>query len=131
MTRYNKFALAPGDLAGNWQSGGNQMAQWYDEVTGLHVGGTLAASSAVFALAPDGTYSSVHNGATGAVIGGMDTFQQEFRGSYRAAPWQLTFGNRYQGREDSFDAHFQAVRGGRLLYLNNNRGETYLLVKTK
>jgi hypothetical protein len=39
--------------------------------------------------------------------------------------------NRYQGKTEKFDAHFQAVRGGRLLFLNDNKGGSYLLVKIK
>jgi hypothetical protein len=131
MTRYNRFAVSPGDLTGTWQSGGSQGVQWYDGVTGLYAGSTLAASSAVFSFEPDGRYSSIHNGATGAVVGAMSSFQQEYRGTWGAGNWQLSLSHRYLERDDNFDAHFQAVRGGRLLYLNNNRGENYLLVKIR
>jgi len=131
MTRYNKFAVVPKDLTGTWQSGGSQTTQWYNEVTGFYTGATLASSSAVFTFAANGNYSSVHNGASGAVVGGMNTFQQKYNGKFSVSNWQVTVTNRYQGKTDPFDAHFQAVRGGRLLYLNNNRGENYLLVKTK
>lgn len=131
MIRYNKFAVSTKDMTGTWQSGGSTTVQWYNEVTGFYTGATLASSSAVFSFAANGSYSSVHNGATGAVVGGMNTFQQEYRGKYTVSNWKLTATNRYQGKTDEFDAHFQAVRGGRLLYLNNNRGENYLLVKTK
>ncbi len=131
MTRYNKFAVAAKDITGTWQSGGSQTVQWYNETTGFYTGASLAASSAVFSFAVNGVYSSVHNGATGAVVGGMNTFQQKYSGKYSVSNWKVSATNRYQGRSDNFDAHFQAVRGGRLLYLNNNRGENYLLVKTK
>ncbi|MFZ9387763.1 MAG: hypothetical protein ACO25B_07760 [Chitinophagaceae bacterium] len=131
MTRYNKFAVSLKDMVGNWQSGGSQTTQWYNDVTGFYTGATLASSSAVFAFASNGTYSSVHNGASGAVVGGMNTFQQKYNGKYSVSNWQVTANNRYQGKTDNFDAHFQAVRGGRLLYLNNGRGENYLMVKTK
>lgn len=131
MTRYNKFAIAAKDLAGHWQSGGSQTTEWYNEVTGLYTGASMAATSATFQFLPGGSYKSIHNGATGSVVGGMNTFQQQFNGKFSVSNWQITFTNRYQGKTDSFEAHFQAVRGGRLLYLNNKRGLQYLLVRTK
>ena len=131
MSRYNKFALAASDIVGTWQSGGSTTTQWYDSVTGLAAGVTMAASGAVFTFNRDGSYASVHSGASGAVVGGMSTFQQEFRGRYTVTNWQLTATNRYQGRTDTFAAHFQAVRNGRLLHLNDNRGGSYLLVKVR
>lgn len=129
MSRYNKFAIGPNDLNGTWQSGGSQMTQWYDSFTGAYAGATLASSSATFSFAGQ-TYSSIHNGATGAV-GAMNTFQQEYKGNSTISNWTITLTNRYQGKTHQFDAHFQAVKGGRLLYLNNRAGEEYLLVKIR
>jgi hypothetical protein len=130
MKRYNKFAIGPSDLIGSWQSGGTQMTQWYDARTGAYAGATMAASSATFNFAGDGQYTSIHNGATGAV-GAMQTFQQEYKGTYSVQNWKVAATNRYQGQTGYFDAHFQAVRGGRLLYLNDGKGSEYLLVKIK
>lgn len=129
MSRFNKFAVGPRDLVGTWQSGGSQTTQWYDARTGAYAGATLAASSATFTFAADGTYRSVHNGATGAV-GAMSTFQQEYAGKYQVANWAVTATNRWKGETHGFDAHFQAVRGGRLLHLDDGRGGSYLLVRT-
>lgn len=129
MSRYNKFAIGPNDLNGTWQSGGSQMTQWYDSFTGAYAGATIASSSATFFFTGP-TYSSIHNGATGAV-GAMNTFQQEYIGNSTISNWTITLTNRYQGKTQQFDAHFQAVKGGRLLYLNNGAGEEYLLVKIR
>lgn len=130
MHRYNKFAIGTGDVTGTWQSGGSQMTQWYDARTGNYAGATFASSSATFSFMDNGTYSSIHNGATGSV-GAMNSFQQEYKGKYSISNWNIKATNRFQGRTDSFDAHFQAVRAGRLLYLNDQRGGSYLLVKIK
>jgi len=130
MSRYNKFAIAADDVVGTWQSGGSQSAQWYDSVTGAYAGATLAASSATFIFQGGGKYRSIHNGATGAV-GAMSTFQQTYVGTYKVSNYSLTATHRYQGRTDVFDAHFQAVRGGRLLALDDRRGGSYVLVRTK
>jgi hypothetical protein len=130
MARYNKFAIGPSDLQGTWQSGGSQMTQWYDAVTGAYAEATMVASSAVFEFTGNGKYKSIHNGATGA-IGTMNTFQQEYNGDYSVSNWNITATNRYEGRVDNFDAHLQAVKGGRLLYLDDRRGGKYTLVRTR
>ncbi len=130
MVRYNKFAIGKDDFIGTWQSGGSQMTQWYDAITGAYTGATVASSSATFHFYSGGSYSSIHNGATGAV-GAMNTFQQEYKGTWNGSNWNMVLTDRYQGKTYNFDAHYQAVRGGRLLYLNNNAGENYLLVRTK
>ncbi|MCF1751175.1 hypothetical protein [Mariniradius sediminis] len=59
----------------------------------------------------------------------MNTFQQEYKGNSTISNWNVTLTNRYQGKNQQFDAHFQAVKGGRLLYLNNRAGEEYMLVR--
>jgi hypothetical protein len=130
MSRYNKFAIGANDLLGTWQSGGTQMTQWYDAITGAYAGATMASSSATYHFMSNGIYNSIHNGATGAV-GAMSTFQQEYKGNYSVTNWNVTATNRYEGRTDNFDAHFQAVRGGRLLYLNDKRGGEYTLVRIR
>jgi hypothetical protein len=127
MSSYNKFAVGTNDLNGTWQSGGSQMTQWYNSITGAYAGATFASSSATFSFSGN-TYSSIHNGATGAV-GAMNTFQQEYKGNATITNWNITMTNRYQGKTQQFDAHFQAVRGGRLLYLNDRSGGEYTLVK--
>lgn len=131
MTRYNKFAVAAKDLPGKWQNGNTSTAQWYyTSPSGYegYAGMTLAATSATFQFNTNGTYTSIHNGATGAV-GNMNTFQQEYKGTYTVNNWVISATNRYGGKNDKFDASFMAVRGGRILYLNNGKGQQYSLVK--
>lgn len=129
MDRYNRFPLGPRDVDGTWQDGGGGTMNWYDAQTGAYVGATGVATSAVFTFASDGSYSNVQNGAAGAV-GAMGTFQQEYRGRYEAARWQLVATNRFQGATATFAAHLVAVRGGRLLALDDGRGSRYTLVRT-
>jgi hypothetical protein len=133
MSRYNKFAIAANDLAGKWQNGNTETAQWYYvSPAGYegYAGMTLAATSATFIFDRNGTYASIHNGATGAV-GNMNTFQQEFKGNYTATNWMITATNRYGGKTDKFDASFMAIRGGRILRLDNGEGQVYSLVKVQ
>lgn len=91
---------------------------------------TLAATSATFNFNSNGTYSSIHNGASGSV-GNTSTFQQEFIGAYAVSNWSITATNRYSGKTDRFDASFKALRGGRILKLNNGAGQEYNLVKIR
>ena len=131
MSRYNKFAIGSNDLEGTWQNGNTSTAQWYYiSPAGYegYAGMTLAASSATFHFQNNGNYTSIHNGATGAV-GSMNSFQQEYKGNYSVTNWKITATNRYGGKTDQFDAYFIAVRGGRLLKMNNQAGQDYSLVK--
>lgn len=133
MTRYNKFAVGAGDLVGKWQNGNTETAQWYYESPAGHegyAGMTVAATSATFQFDAGNTYSSIHNGATGAV-GNMSTFQQAYNGNYEVADWSVTATNRFGGKTDVFEAYFVAVRGGRILKLNNGAGQDYILVRVK
>jgi len=133
MTRYNKFAIAVRDITGKWQNGNTETAQWYYvSPSGYegYAGMTLAATSATFSFNDNGSYTSIHNGATGAV-GNMNTFQQEYKGNYTLTNWMITATNRYGGKTENFEASFTAVRGGRILQLNNNAGQKYSFVKVK
>jgi len=133
MTRYNKFAIGPNDIFGTWQNGNTSTMQWaYETPSGYegYAGMTVASTSATFNFNSSGAYTSIHNGATGAV-GNMNTFQQEYKGTYTVSNWNITATNRYGGKTDSFDASFTAIRGGRILKLNDGAGGRYDLVKVK
>ncbi len=119
MSRYNKFAVAPSDLTGTWQSGGTQMTQWYNTVTGNDAGATSAASSATFHFYNNGTYTSTHNGATG-VVGALNTFQQEYKGACTMnGNWEISLTKRFEGKTEIMLCHFEVIRGGRVLHLFN------------
>jgi len=133
MTRYNKFAIGQNDIFGTWQNGNTSTMQWaYETPSGYqgYAGMTVASTSGTFNFSGNGAYTSIHNGATGAV-GNMSTFQQEYKGAYTVSNWNITATNRYGGKTDSFDASFTAIRGGRVLKLNNGAGQEYNLVKVK
>ncbi|MCE9576815.1 MAG: hypothetical protein K8W52_26955 [Deltaproteobacteria bacterium] len=131
LARYNQFPIGADDLVGTWEDGsGTQTASWYDANTGAFAGVTFAAHTSTFTFASDGTYQSVHNGASGAAVGPMSTFHQEYRGTYAVSAWSVTATHRFGDQPASFGAHFQAVRGGRLLALDDGRGSSFLLVRT-
>lgn len=133
MSRYNKFAIGQSDFLGTWQNGNTSTMQWaYETPSGYegYAGMTVAATSAEFTFNADNTYSSIHNGATGAV-GAMNTFQQKYKGINTVTNWNMVMTNRWEGQTQNFDAYYQAVKGGRLLNLNNNAGLKYQLIRVK
>jgi hypothetical protein len=132
MSSYNKFAVGPKDLVGTWADSKTATMQWnYVTPSGYegYAGMTVAATSATFNFNANGTYTSIHNGATG-VVGALNTFQQNYKGKYTMANWNVTATNRWDGKTESFDASFEVIRGGRLLHLRTP-GISYTLVKVK
>lgn len=132
MSRYNKFAISESDVQGTWSKGNSSTAQWYYVTPSGYegyAGMTIAATSATFTFNNGGSYTSIHNGATGTV-GNLSTFQQNYKGNYTVGNWTLTATNRWQGKTDNFEACFVAVKGGRILCLREG-GMEYNLVKVK
>lgn len=121
MMNYNKFAVAPGDLPGYWSESSGAFAQMYYVQSGNYAGMNAASVSAQFWIAPDGTYRSMHKGATG-MVGNQKVFQQEYRGSWKlTGNWEMTMTNRFEGKTDTFLMQFEAVKGGRLLRLTDKQ----------
>lgn len=133
MGGYNKFAIGENDLLGTWQNSSSSSMQWYYTAASGNPGGyagmTVAATSATFNFTTNGNYTSIHNGATGAV-GALNTFQQNYKGKYIVANWSVTATNRWDGKTEQFNSWFKIIRGGRILCMDNG-GMTYRLVKTK
>lgn len=135
MGRYNKFAIAEKDVLGTWSKGNSSTLQWYYVTPSGYegyAGMTVAATSSTYNFNPGGSYTSIHNGATGTV-GNLNTFQQNYKGTYSVTPWTITATNRFEGRTVTFNAWFEVVRGGRVLHLQDQKytGDVETLVKTK
>lgn len=132
MYGYNKFAVGNNDLVGKWSSNGGATMNWYSTVTGQNVGATGAVTADEFQFNNDQTYSSEHKGASGWV-GAMNTFQQKYKGNYSVGSWELSINNRFEGKTEIFEAWFEALKGGRVLHLQNKQysGNRYDLFKEK
>ncbi|MDH4057799.1 MAG: hypothetical protein OEU76_03495 [Cyclobacteriaceae bacterium] len=132
MKRYNQFAIAKSDILGTWTESDGAAVNYYNAYTGSYAGMGVATTSGQFIFNPDGTYSSIHNGATG-MVGSMNTFQQEFKGNYQVSNWELTLDKRFNGKTEIYFGYFEAVRGGRVLQLNDKKysGTWYHLIKQK
>ena len=105
------------------------MLTWYSTTTGNNVGSTAVAKSDVFRFSAGSSYSSTHNGATGWV-GAMNTYQQEYKGTYTVSDWTVTATNRWNKKTDKYNAWFEVIKGGRILHLDTP-GITYTLFKEK
>jgi hypothetical protein len=73
---------------------------------------------------------SKHSGASG-MVGTMTTYNQEYKGKSTVTNWEIILANRWKGATDTFEAWFEAVKGGRMLRLVNKQatGIKYDLVK--
>lgn len=126
MYGFNKFAVGKNDLVGKWVTGGNGASvSYYSTISGNYAGSTAVATSDVFNFGEGGKYTSTHKGASGWV-GAMNTYQQEYKGSYTVTEWSVTATNRWDGKTEEFDAWFEIVRGGRVLHLVNRSNDMNL-----
>jgi hypothetical protein len=61
----------------------------------------------------------------------MNTYNQEYKGKATVSNWEIILPNRWKGATDTFEAWFEAVKGGRVLNLVNKTatGIKYNLVR--
>lgn len=130
MSRYNRFAVALNDIVGKWSGGGSAAANYYNAYTGAYAGMGAVAMSDKFEFFANGDYVSKHQGASG-MVGSMSTYSQEYKGKATVSNWEIVLPNRWEGKTSKFSAWFEAVRGGRILNLQDMQysGMKYNLVK--
>jgi hypothetical protein len=126
----NKFAVAAGDLVGNWESASGAAVQYYEVYTGNNAGMAYASSTTSFAFRPDGTYTSVYKGAQNLQNGRGTQFHGEtFTGRFSVTNWEMTLTNRFKGATHNFTVQFEAVKGGRILHVYRGNIEDFHLFK--
>jgi hypothetical protein len=132
MLGYNKFAISATDLTGDWAETSGAHVNLYNVYTGGHAGSNYASSADSFAFSANGTYSSKHSGAS-STYGNNSYYSQEYKGKATATNWDLTLTNRWKDETTVFHAQFEAVRGGRVLHLQDKKYSAmqYHLVKIK
>lgn len=121
MPGYNKFAVSANDMVGTWDESTSTGLNYYNTVTGGYVGTSTTAAANKFIIKTGGSYESQHKGAYG-MTGSMQFYDQKYTGRYVLTPWEVSMTNRFKGQTDIFMCHYEAVRGGRILYL---RDKTY------
>jgi hypothetical protein len=132
MMNSNRFAVHASDIAGTWNSFGSSAISLYNVYTGGFAGMNMTAISDEFTFEKNGTYSSRHAGAA-SMAGNTQFFDNKYNGRITVNNWEVTLTNRYNGKTESFHAHYEAVKGGRILFLQNKQysGIQYRLVKVK
>lgn len=130
MSRYNRFAVSLTDIVGKWSGGGSAAMNLYNAYTGTYAGMSAVAMSDEFEFFANGDYRSKHQGASG-MVGSMRTYSQEYKGKATISNWEIILPNRWEGKTSTYHAWFEAVRGGRILNLQDKRysGSRYSLVK--
>lgn len=130
MRDYNKFAIGKNDITGYWVGSASAAMDYYNAYNGSYLGMNAAVSSDEFTFNSNGTYSSTHKGATG-MVGSMNIYQQQYKGNVTVSNWEITIDHRFDGKTEINYAYFEAVRGGRILHLQNKKftGQWYHLVK--
>lgn len=132
MRYYNRFAIHPGDLNGNWSSFSSSSIMLYNVYTGINAGMNYASINDEFTFNPGGTYKSRHVGASSS-YGTTSHFNDQFSGRHIVNHWDIALTNRKEGRTDTYHAFFEAVKGGSILHLTHKQfsGLTFKLFKVK
>lgn len=132
MLNYNKFAVSPKDIVGTWEESSSTAVNMYNSYTGAYAGMNAAASASSFEFKTGDSYHSEHKGATG-MVGSMNFYDQKYDGKYTLTNWDVTMTNRFKGKTDVYWCQYEAVRGGRMLWLIDKSASAmkYGLVKVK
>ncbi|MFZ2905380.1 MAG: hypothetical protein WAZ98_04165 [Cyclobacteriaceae bacterium] len=132
MLNYNKFAITQADLVGTWEESSGAYVDMYSTVTGAYAGMNSSSSAQTYVFNADGSYNSHHRGAFG-MVGSMTVYDQKYNGKFTITNWDITMTNRWQGKTEVWWAQFEAVRDGRVLFINDKAAAamSYSLVKTK
>ena len=124
----NKFSVTAADLARKWKSVSSSYLQYYYVETGMPAGATATAIANEFTFLQGNQYQSVFNSASG-VVGNQKFANIKYNGKYIVSDWSISLTNRHQGATESYDAFFEAVKGGRILQLRDANNTTISLVK--
>lgn len=124
----NRFAIGS-DLVGTWSSSSGAGVNMYYTGTGNYAGMNAAVTSSTFVFSAKGTFTGEHKGATG-MVGSMTTYQTKEKGTFTASPWELVL-SRSDGKRSTYDAYYEAARGGAVLHLRDKQysGHTYTLLR--
>ena len=118
MANYNKFAVAPSDLKGKWTNDFSGSLSYVNAYTGASAGTNTHASAESFVFGAGNTYKWDLGVASGMV--GNIKFQSVKASGKFSVPnnWQVTFSS-IEGKPRTYNASFAAVKGARILWLDN------------
>lgn len=117
----NRFSIGP-DVVGAWSSASSGSVNLYYVNTGGYAGMNTATLSTAFTFDANGTYHSEEMGGTNGHV-----MTEKHKGTYKTSTWELTVVNEKGSK--TYDAHYEAVRGGVLLHLQDRQyaGMSYTL----
>ncbi len=117
MGSYNKFAIATTDFTGTWSTKFSNSTYYTNIYTGNSAGMSTYSSSQTFVF----TGSSYKwNLVAANTYGGHSEFGQgKGNGTFKVLNnWQIYF-SEMEGKPKTYDAYFSAVKGGRVLWIND------------
>lgn len=131
MTGYNRFAIAQSDITGKWVQSSGAFAQYYNVYSGNYTGMNAVSITSQLTIGTDGQLLLEHKGASG-MVGNQQFFSESYKGPYTLTNWDLSFTDQ-QGKQTAYHAFYQAVKNGRILYLQNKQysGQEYFFVKAE
>lgn len=113
----NRFAVQAAELPGRWSQSGSSFTQYVNAYTGANAGAAVQGGAYTIAFDAAGRFTSEFKGVSGFV--GSLRFAQE----NRAGTWRLREGlletTADDGKQRTFRLWFEAVRGGRVLHLQD------------
>ena len=119
MDGYNKFAVSESDLKGTWTSSFTGQQQYVNAYTGADAGMTSHSSNEKFEFGPGNAYKWSLGVASGQV-GNLKFAGAKSNGKFSLPDnWHVNFSD-IEGKPKTFDAHFAAVKGGRVLWLGDS-----------
>lgn len=129
MSNYNRFAIAATDITGTWKESKGGFGQYYNVYTGAYAGMNAVSIASEFKIGTDGNCVMTHKGASG-MVGSQQFFEEVHKGAYNMNNWEFSFTDQ-NGKEFPFHAFYQAVKNGRILYLQNKiySGQEYFFIK--
>ncbi len=129
LYNYNKFAVGPTDVLGNWGNSSSAYGQYYYTATGNYAGMSGVSISDKFDFRSGNRYHYEYVGASG-MVGSQQVHTEKKDGNYKISNWEMVLTDN-TGKTTEYFAQFEAVRGGRILHLQNKKysGMQYHLYK--
>ena len=121
MTNYNKFAIAASDLdnTGQWSDHFSSNTYYSNIYTGASAGMSTYSSSQWFEFGTEQSYKWKLIAAN--TYGTTQISQAEGKGTFTVVnDWQIKF-SEIEGKPKLFDAYFTAIKGGRILWMNDTQ----------
>ena len=131
MNNYNKFAVSSKDLPGTWENSSAVYSQYYNTNTGNYAGMGGVSINAKFIFRSNSTFHFDYVGVSG-MMGTPNVHTEKRDGKFTVNNWEMTITDK-KGTPVGYSAQFAALRGGRVLHLQNKQfsGLKYQLYKQK